>query len=293
MGITHSTRRSLQFRFIAVKQRLAQMGFTRFQRFAISKKTDAEEDKFVHQLKTLFAAEQLSIDIEIALTEQRIAHVLKTIMSSMAIVEELDELEIKEVGALQTKQKELEGSLRTLQQKKRQCSVPADTLLRLQYREIMATPRLRSLQIIEERLVFETDTLYGRDHNNKWRRIGQFRISFDLLTPSLKTFHWVNLDGVRTGPRVNQFDTKPRVIDTFHGPPNIVEGVGGIGYVSCAGTEAASFISDAVRDRDFTTLVAFSVRYPECAGTESQRTIELWPLAHEDEIPEWYRVCIH
>lgn len=191
-----------------------------------------------------------------------------------ALSEEVECLAQKqEIGNKQTKIVTLRAQLRKVEKKFDTILIREDDLCR-QFQTIWNTPRIRSVAIVGTRIGYRTLPLFGRDHLSYWRRIGPFDISFCMKNPTLDSFVWRNLEGP---------------INQMHGPPNISETVyTEYGVVHCAG-DGYEVIERAADINDFPSLVAFSVRYPECAGQEDNPTILSWPKVPWDKIPSWYR----
>ena len=176
------------------------------------------------------------------------------------------------MGDLQTKTKQLIGQRAKLVHMRALVQASSDDL-KVQFGLLWGIPRIRKVWVAYERLVYHTHPLFGKDHEKRWRRIGPFEISFDLRLPIRENFTWVNLDGRK---------------DQWHGPPNIQEpNDAEYGVVSCAG-DAQTVIDAANQTYDYVSLVAFSVRYPECAGATNNDTIKRWNTINPALVPRWY-----
>lgn len=236
---------------------------------------DRAEDAFVDGVLEDFRRMHSKIDLDVLVLNRKIEQASAEVerlhargLSSLA--------NVTAIGAEQTSITSMRGQLRDLQMLRECVQIPHKPTLRNQYRHMRAIPRVRAVWVHESRIVCRTDPLFGQDHHSKWRRIGPFRISFEIRNPELKTFRWINLEGTK---------------GIHHGPPNIATTPGQkFGTVGCPGNLALSIINKAVPIHDYATLLSFAVRYPECAGSEQTATMNLWPLVPLDQVPEWYRM---
>ncbi len=204
------------------------------------------------------------VDLELLEAEETL-HRLKGEVHSSALLQQM--------GALQTNIKQLSGQRAKLERTRSRIPVSEDDL-QVQFGMIWAIPRIERVRVDQGKLVYSTLPLYGKDHGNQWRRIGPFEISFELQYPIRENFTWINLDGRK---------------ECMHGPPNIIEPTDAeYGVVSCAGADAQNIIHSAGEINDYPALVAFSIRYPECAGADHNDSIMRWPLVPETDVPEWY-----
>jgi hypothetical protein len=236
---------------------------------------DRAKDAFVGGVLEDFRRMHSQIDLDVLVLNRKIEH-------ASAEVERLHALglsslaNVTAIGAEQTNITSMRGQLRDLQMLRDRMQTPHVPTLRDQYRRMMAIPCVRAVWVHESRIVCRTDPLFGQDHHWKWRRIGPFRISFEIRNPELKTFRWINLEGAK---------------GIHHGPPNIATVPGQkFGTVGCPGDLALGIINKAAPLHDYATLLSFAVRYPECAGSVRTHTMNLWPLVPLDQVPEWYRV---
>lgn len=228
------------------------------------------EQRFIqHALPNAIACHG-SYSARIAETESEILEA-ETILQSLQR-EPYSPSVLQQMGNQQTTIKRLQNKRTQLMCTRRCIAVTADDLEK-QLRAIVSIPRMRKLWVAEGRLVYRTYPLYGKDHDNEWRRIGPFEISFDLVKPTRESFRWRNLDGAK---------------GQWHAPPNIYAVSGSLfGIVSCAGN-AQPTIDVAGDTCDYLSLVAFSIRYPECAGAEKTSVINQWKRVPVEQVPPWY-----
>lgn len=285
MGIRHKLRRKIQFYVWDLKSSLRKKasGFPLFDEiFGTSDKYDPREEAFLTGIKTAFAREHSLLVSAVKDARDKMESDAASVEQMLSSVSERTPEERTELGNRQTALRGSKGAFRLVHEKLERCHAPSDDVLRMQYREIMCIYGLTDLWISGSRIEYQTDTLYGQDYGGLWRRIGRFEISFDLVHTDLPSFRWVNRDSLR------EHTTNNNVV-VYHGPPNIIHGLDGFGHVSCAGSAAASFIRSGGKDRDYPTLMAFSIRYPECVGSEARKNvIELWPLVRASDVPGWY-----
>ncbi len=231
--------------------------------------SDPEVADFVEGFNSLYERDIAALEHEISTVmkkadneRRRIGHLLAEPLKTHKMV--------RLMGQAQTEVKRLSGMLIGLE-KRREYISPRDVeRLVEQYGDIRLIPRVNSVRVEGENIVVITDTLFGKDHSGTWRRIGRFKIWIQVRGTNAHTFKWENLDGVRDG---------------YDGPPNICNGRAG-----CVGTEGSIVIDRAVKERDYVPLVAFAVRYPECAGRAGNKTITKWPrVSFFFQVPRWYR----
>lgn len=174
----------------------------------------------------------------------------------------------KKIGKKRTEVIQFTGQLNALEYKRRLVS-RTETFLNNQYEEMRKVPRVKDTYVSGDNLYVLTDTLYGKDYVGAWHKIGRLEISIDAVRPDPLRIRWINLDGPKDG---------------FHCPPNITE----YGAAGCMGT-ATLPLTSALNTRDWPTVVAIVVRYPECRGKDFG-VIERWPVVIPREVPEWYLV---
>lgn len=229
------------------------------------------EDSFVAAICKAFETRKQEVQGQIADKETEIERLTSAIEGIAALEIKTSEL-LQTGGKHQADRVRRYGELRALKALLKECTPPFETALRMQYHELLQIPRVASFWIEGMQFMFETHPLYG-DYWRQWHRIGPFIGCFDIVHPDIKTFGWKNLSGAK---------------GDHQGPPNIITSIDGWGRLNCPGPAGFAFIRGARSNRDYTTLVSFAVRYPECSGQEGNAVIEKWPVVEASEVPQWY-----
>lgn len=228
------------------------------------------EGDYIEYVSSLNGVRAGFLEMEIANATTDIDHGLSCIEGLLSEPKSLSSM--SQVGNIRTQIRKLKTQRSNLS-KTLDCIPTGEADIKRQFAQAWNVPRISSMWLEDSRLAYRTLPLFGQDHEKRWRRIGPFEISFDLSDIKLENFIWVNLDGAK---------------HNMHGPPNIEETQWEeYGTVKCAG-DGQIVIDEAAEINDFPALVAFSVRYAECAGQDKTETIYRWPLADINDVPKWY-----
>ena len=220
------------------------------------------EQSFVNYFLQYRSDKQSELEVEIIKAKKSIAILEAKILriKSSPFTNE----ERKELGALQISLIRTRGRKEFLDQ---QMESDSALTLQAQYRRMCAIPRVFWVELTMNLLVVNTETLFGKDRNGDWHCVGIMQIEIDIGSKSINTgIRWKNLSGKVGGK---------------HGPPNINHD----GLVACFGT-AHHFLERAFFARDWETVIAICVRYPECVGSNNK--IANWPRVAVEDVPRWY-----
>lgn len=293
MGILHRCRRKIRTHWLLLQYAWA----NRIHGESVMEKVfahDEYESAFVRDMLATFALRRAEITDDILLKQHEIED-MQADIDALRFKSPKSQQEVEHLGRERKAFVQKNTALRGLQNELRNCAAPSEEILRMQYREIISTPRVLAAWIENGHIMIRTDVLYGKDRNWEWRRIGPFLVSFEVLLKSIHSFSWKNLEGVRPG-KCHRYVTLAstggggwlEAEGLFHGPPNIEDRMAGWGKVNCAGHAAHTFIKGGRLDRDYPTLVQFAVRYPECHGTLNSSVMSSFPIVPVSEVPQWY-----
>lgn len=225
----------------------------------------AREDRFVEFVLALHDGVACALEPHITTLRERLEHLKRQIRQ----YNPNSYNGRRKIGRKRTELIRLRGQLAESVRQRDLAVRDKEDTLRKQYRNIRSIPRVLDAHVTGESLIITTDVLYGQDRSERWHRIGPYTITINIVHGSVPNIRWKNGDGERKN---------------LQGPPNI--GASGAAVSGCMGLVAGRLVTEAFASRDYATLVAVVVRYPECRG--ATETILHWPVVSPEEVPEWY-----
>lgn len=239
-----------------------------------------EECSFINSMMTLHSAQCDTLEELIKATQAKLRWTEKFLEKSKNLSRKAMRRHARKYSDARTERIRLHGRLEQLLTERGEFDTKQREKWRDQYRAIVETPRILAVHVENERVVWRTDVLFGKDMAHRWHRIGPYEISCNAIHPALSTIRWKNLDGPK---KLNQSSL-------VWGPPNIFSHreEDDSGSVSCAGEVANDHVNSAARSHDFVLLTWVVVRYPECPGGPQNENMQKWPIVPASEVPQWY-----